>query len=189
MDLAKEIEDLIMKASKEKAPMKLIDINSPSVTITHTLIAEHSLARAHDYIVESFGPSEETKAFGERITFHDKKDLLMECLYNIDIDALKRVKESLNIDWTYFNRYTGDDEEYYIKRSLSDEGKILFSIVEAVKNKLPQIDFGETGSYTTDKVLGCFWVSINVFKDDDGEPYVTMELTLINGNDNEGTSW
>ena len=60
------------------------------------------------------------------------------------------------------------------------------TIVKAVKKIYHQFADFEKGCYSTEKVLGAFYIIVNVFHDDEG-PYLTMNISLNDIYD--GVSW
>jgi len=78
------------------------------------------------------------------------------------------------------------DQDNWSFEELFEPEKILYAIVQAVKEKYSQFACLEEGCYSTEKVLGAFYVIVNIFHDDDG-PYMTMNISLNDIYD--GVSW
>lgn len=106
----------------------------------------------------------------------------MNCFYSMDFSFLQRINETIKLDWSKLKV----EQDIWSFEELSETGKILYAIVKAVKKIYHQFAGFEEGCYSTEKVLGAFYVIVNVFHDDEG-PYLTMNISLNDIYD--GVSW
>lgn len=169
-----------------------LDISkTPAITITNALLAEIFISRAHDSVIDlSDNDLHEFAENSRSISFHNVNDMVMQCLSNFSLEALKRIKDCCR-NFNFNSLCCDADENYndYYLMSLPDEGKILYAIVDAVQKRVKGMDLTQSGSWTTEKVLDTFWISINVHIDDEGKPYMAMDTSFLNGEDGEGCGW
>ena len=165
-----------------------VDITFPVETIVHTILAEHHLASAHDSLVDTvYEKTKKTDSFKEAVWSKEKfffinDDNIMNCLYSMSPDFLNRIKETMKLNW---DELKIEGENIFVDE-LSETEKILYAMVEAVKEKYPQFKDCKQGCYTTEKILGSFYLAINFFCEKD-QTYMTMNVSLNDLFD--GVSW
>lgn len=177
-----------MKKEKYYNIPSKVDITFPEETIVHAILAEQHIASAHDSLVDIY--SEENKQYdnfkestlNNRKRFFISDDIVMNCFYSMDFSFLKSINETMKLDWSKLKV----DQDIWTFEELFEPEKILYAIVQAVKKIYHSFSTFEEGCYTTEKVLGAFYVIVNVFHDDEG-PYLTMNVSLNDIYD--GVSW
>ena len=163
-----------------------VDITFPEETIVHAILAEQHIASAHDSLVDY----EEKELYDDfkdyllnnRKRFFISDDIVMNCFYSMDFSFLKRIYETMKLDWSKLEV----DKDIWSFEELLEPEKILYAIVKAVKKIYHQFADFKEGCYSTEKVLGAFYIIVNVFHDDEG-PYLTMNISLNDIYD--GVSW
>ena len=88
----------------------------------------------------------------------------------------------MKLDWSKLEV----DKDIWSFEELLEPEKILYAIVKAVKKIYHQFADFKEGCYSTEKVLGAFYIIVNVFLDDEGS-YLTMNISLNDIYD--GVSW
>ena len=165
-----------------------VDIIFPEETIVHAILAEQHLASAHDSLAEAdYEDNEKFDNFMDSILNNRKRiffsdDIVMNCFYSMDFSFLKSINETMKLDWSKLKV----DQDIWTFEELFEPEKILYAIIQAVKKIYHSFSTFEEGCYTTEKVLGAFYVIVNVFHDDEG-PYLTMNVSLNDIYD--GVSW
>ncbi len=165
-----------------------VDITFPEETIVNAILAEHHINISHDSLIEAdYEDNEKYDNFKDSIWNNDKrflisKDIVMNCLFSMDFSFLQRINETMQLDWSKLEV----DQDIAFLEELSEPERILYAIVKAVKKKYPQFSDFKEGCYSTEKILGAFYVIVNVFHNDDG-PYATMNISLNDIYD--GISW
>ncbi len=175
-----------MKRDKFSNTKSKVDITFPEETIVHAIFAEQHIASAHDSLVD-YKDNEKYENFKESIWNNGKRflisdDIVMNCFYSMDFSFLKRVNDTMKLDWSKLKVV----QDIWSFEELSEPEKILYAIVQAVKKIYHQFANFEEGCYTTEKVLGAFYIVVNIFHDDEG-PYITMNISLNDIYD--GVSW
>ena len=177
-----------MKKEKYYNIPSKVDITFPEETIVHAILAEQHIASAHDSLVDIYYDGNEKYDNFKESTLNNRKrffisdDIVMNCLSSMDFSFLKRINETMKLDWSKLEV----DQDNWSFEELFEPEKILYAIVQAVKEKYSQFACLEEGCYSTEKVLGAFYVIVNIFHDDDG-PYMTMNISLNDIYD--GVSW
>ena len=177
-----------MKRTKFSNITSKVDIAFPEETIVHAILAEQHIASAHDSLVDAdYDDNENYDNFKASIwkttnRFLISEDIVMNCFYSMDFSFLQRINETIKLDWSKLKV----EQDIWSFEELSEAGKILYAIIKAVKKIYHQFAGFEEGCYSTEKVLGAFYVIVNVFHDDEG-PYITMNVSLNDIYD--GVSW
>ena len=175
-----------MKRTKFSNITSKVDITFPEETIVHAILAEQHIASAHDSLVD-YEENEQYDDFKDYLLNNRKRffisdDIVMNCFYSMDFSFLKRIYETMKLDWSKLEV----DNDIWSFEELLEPEKILYAIVKVVKKIYHQFADFEEGCYSTEKVLGAFYIIVNVFHDDEG-PYLTMNISLNDIYD--GVSW